>query len=75
VLLTTVDYPGPTTLVWGDPTQAEIELAARITARYSQGRDEPILHVTVRRSSVREGMSEVVAVSPLALEEIHALMV
>ncbi len=74
VLLTTVDYPGPMTLVWGGPTRAEIELAGRITARYSQGRDEPVLRVEVQRGAAQEG-EDVITVAPLALDEIHTLMV
>ena len=39
VLLMTVDHPGPTTLLAGEPGPEEIELAARITAGYSDGCD------------------------------------
>ncbi|MGD8245589.1 MAG: hypothetical protein PVI63_10400, partial [Anaerolineae bacterium] len=48
VLMTTIDDAGPTTLVPGDPTDEEIEHAARITARYSSGRDKPAVRVEVR---------------------------
>lgn len=71
VLLTTVDYPGPTTLVPGDPTRKEIELAARITAGYSDGKEATIAHVEVRRAEMRE----VLAVTPLGRTEIAALIV
>lgn len=71
-LLTTMDHPGPMTLVMGEPTEEELELAARITARYSDGRDESAVRVEVRRHA--EPLS-VLTVAPMMLEEIHALMV
>ena len=80
ILLTTVDHPGPTTLVPGGPardplTREEIELAARITAGYSDGRREPAVRVGVRHDSGRNGLVEVLTVEPMMLEEIQALMV
>ncbi len=72
VLLTTIDHPGPMTLMMGEPTEEELELAARITARYSDGRDEPAVRVEVRRHA--EPL-RVLTVAPMMLEEIHALMV
>ncbi len=72
VLLTTVDHPGPTTLVPGSPTEEEIELAARITASYSDGKDKPAVRVEVRRD---DGPIEVLTVEPVAREEIRGLMV
>ncbi|MBU0705425.1 MAG: hypothetical protein KKC18_16365, partial [Chloroflexi bacterium] len=47
VLLATPEHPGPTTLMPGTPTREEIELAARITAGYSDGKDEPAVPVEV----------------------------
>jgi tRNA U34 2-thiouridine synthase MnmA/TrmU len=72
VLLTTVDHPGPTTLVVGAPTREEIEGAARITAGYSDGRGEPAVRVEVRHDG---GQVEVVAVEPMPREALQALMV
>lgn len=75
VLLTTVDQPGPTTLVPGAPTREEIESAARITAGYSDGEGEPAVRVEVRRGSGRGGWVGVLTVSPKARKEARALMV
>jgi len=75
VLLTTVDHPGPTTLIPGGPAREEIELAARITAGYSDGRDEPAVRVEVRDESGQGGLVEVLTVEPMVREEIRALMV
>jgi len=75
VLLTTVDHPGPTTLVPGGLARAEIELAARITAGYSDGKSEPAVRVEARDDSGQGGLVEVWTVEPMPREEIGALMV
>jgi len=82
VLLTTVDHPGPTTLVPGRPARGEIELAARITAGYSDGKHEHFVRVEMRRDSGQEARGrmqdarfEVLTVEPMVLEEMQALMV
>jgi tRNA-specific 2-thiouridylase len=72
VLLTTPDYPGPVTLVPGEPTREEIEQAARITAGYSDGKDEPAVRVEVRQSG---GPVKVLTVAPRAREEMQGMMV
>jgi tRNA U34 2-thiouridine synthase MnmA/TrmU len=75
VLMTTVDQKGPTTLVIGAPSEQEIELAGRITARYSSARDEPTVVVEVSDRRREGSISRVITVTPMALEEIHAWMV
>ncbi|MFQ6099743.1 MAG: hypothetical protein ACE5OS_00705 [Anaerolineae bacterium] len=80
VLLATVDHPGPTTLLQrpelvegpSEPTQGEIELAARITAGYSDGKGELTVRVEVHRD---EELVKVLTVAPMAREEIVGLMV
>jgi len=72
VLLTTPNHPGPTTLMPGAPAREEIELAARITAGYSDGQDESAVPVEVRE---RDGSVEVWAVKPLAREKARDLMI
>jgi hypothetical protein len=37
--LKTLSHPGPLALIDGDPSQQDLELAARLVARFSQGRD------------------------------------
>lgn len=71
VLLTTVDHPGPITLIIGEPTREEIELGARITAGYSDGKGEPTLRVEVHHG----GISEVLTVAPLGRTESQMLTV
>jgi len=76
VLLTTMDHPGPTTLVPGEPSQEEIELAARITAGYSDGGCEPSVRVEVRDNGrMRAGVSGLLLVEPMPRDEIATLMV
>jgi tRNA-specific 2-thiouridylase len=72
VLLTTPDHPGPVTLVPGEPTSEEIEQAARITAGYSDGRDEPAVRIQVRRNG---GPVGTMTITPMAWEEAQLLMV
>ncbi len=78
VLLTTVDHPGPTTLLLGRPAPGEIELGARITAGYSDGRGEPAVRVEVYRDGrgKREGSpSRSLIVEPMLKEAARELMV
>ncbi|MGD2104351.1 MAG: tRNA (5-methylaminomethyl-2-thiouridylate)-methyltransferase [Anaerolineae bacterium] len=70
-LMTTLDQTGPTTLVTGDPPRDETEVAAQITARYSGADDNEPVRVEVRY----DALEEIVTVEPMALEDIHALMV
>jgi len=72
VSLTTVDQPGPTTLMPGQPTREEVELAARITASYSDGKEEPAVRVAVHGAGE---LSETLRVAPLAREKARGLTV
>jgi hypothetical protein len=47
ILLTTLDHPGPVTVVLGDPSQEELLQAAAVTARYSDGKRETSVRVSV----------------------------
>ena len=42
------EFPSPLTLLEGEPTAIDLETACRITARYSDGRDEPKVPVRWR---------------------------
>ncbi len=72
VLLTTIECPGPTTLVTGEPTRDEIELAARITAGYSDGKDRAAVLVEIHHS---DATVELMQVTPLPGDESHLWMV
>jgi tRNA-uridine 2-sulfurtransferase len=54
VLLTVESFPGPTVLVIGDPTTEDLEVAAAITASYSDAPLGQPLAVKIRRDSTIE---------------------
>ena len=47
VYLRTVSHPGPLALVDGEPNEDDLDLAARLTARFSQGRDAEQVEVEI----------------------------
>jgi len=67
--LMTLSHPGPMALIDGQVNEAEIELAARLVARYSQGRDaqEVVVEFTDGDQPPRE-----LRVKPLQPHEIPA---
>lgn len=65
--LTTVSHPGPLALIDGDVIAADIELAARLVARYSQGRSEE--EVVLAFTDI-EGQQKELKVRPLQPHEI-----
>lgn len=67
VSLQPVSHPGPLVLVDGEPGEEDLDLAARIAARFSQGRGEP--EVTVAVSAPGAGAGER-RVAPMAPEEL-----
>ena len=67
ISLHSTSHNGPTVLVDGDPSDDDLELAARILARYSQGRDDA--EVTVRATRPGGVATEFRAV-PLRGDEI-----
>jgi len=60
-------HSGPLVLLDGETGPADIELAARLTARFSQGRDAECVTVEVHD---REGVSRSLDVAPLPGEQI-----
>ncbi|MGH8549564.1 MAG: tRNA (5-methylaminomethyl-2-thiouridylate)-methyltransferase [Methylococcales bacterium] len=61
-----ISHRGPLVLIDGTPDTDDLLLAARLTARYSQGRDAERVEVSV----VRNGVSENLSVSPIPAQEI-----
>ena len=68
VHLNTVSHTGPLTLIDGEPTDADLVLAARIAARYSQGRTAEQVSVNVRHPS---GVSKELRVAPMLPTELE----
>lgn len=58
---------GPLALIDGEPTQADLQIAAKILARYSQGRDAHSVDVSVKLYS---GVTQQISIKPFATDEI-----
>ncbi|MBL3526075.1 MAG: tRNA (5-methylaminomethyl-2-thiouridylate)-methyltransferase [gamma proteobacterium endosymbiont of Lamellibrachia anaximandri] len=67
VTIKTISHGGPLALIDGEPSEADIELAARLVARYSQGRDADLVELEVED---REGSSHALKVEPIKPHEI-----
>ncbi|MFC1664285.1 tRNA (5-methylaminomethyl-2-thiouridylate)-methyltransferase [Pseudomonadota bacterium] len=67
--VSTTSHPGPIALLDGAPSDADIELAARITARYGKGRQEQQVEVEV---TSEQGTARTIKVKPVAQNEIPA---
>ncbi len=65
--LKTTSHAGPLVLIDGEVSEADIELAARITARYSQGKNDERVELELRES---EGAVRALSVAPLSPAEI-----
>ncbi len=62
ITLRTLSHKGPLAMIDGTPDDSQVRLAARILARYSQGRDAEEVQVAVERPA---GTGEVLKVAPL----------
>ena len=62
-----VSHDGPLTLIDGSPDSTDLTLAARIAARYSQGRDAAEVRVEACHT---DGVTEQLLVAPLAPWEV-----
>jgi len=60
-------HRGPLVMVDGSPTEADLLLAAQLTARYGQGRDAEQVDIMIRDKA---GTERVVQVKPLKSDEI-----
>ncbi len=66
IYMNTVSHRGPLVLIDGSPSDQDLELAARITARYGQGRDADKVVVKI----VQQEQEKELEVSPLSPDEI-----
>jgi hypothetical protein len=67
--LKTISHGGPFALLDGTPTAQDIEIAARVIGRYSQGRDAEQVTLEYRTP---EGEVNELSVSPMHSDEIPA---
>ena len=65
--LRTVSHSGPLALIDGEVNEDDVILAARLTARFSQGRDASSVSVEVNE---RNGISRRVDIVPLSSKEV-----
>jgi tRNA-uridine 2-sulfurtransferase len=65
--LETTSHGGPLALIDGDLSDADLELAGRIVARYSQGREAQKVELEHRE---RDGSTRTLSVVPLATEAL-----
>jgi len=63
----TVSHSGPEALIDGSPTDADIELSARLVARYGKGRNLELVRVEINDLA---GTTRVMDVRPLTSEDI-----
>jgi len=69
--LKVVGFPGPVTLVEGDPSEEELKVAASIAARYSDGRDAPQVEVVCERNGERVNIT----VNPISDSELEDMRI
>ncbi len=67
ITLMTMSHKGPLTLLDGTANEGDLELAARIVARFSQGRDADVVDVEVTEN----GVGHTLSVKPFAVDEIQ----
>ena len=73
---TTPDHPGPTGLLLGRCASSEdMVLAARATAAYSDGQNEPSVRVEVRQVASCFSGSQILSISPVSRESLRSLVV
>jgi tRNA U34 2-thiouridine synthase MnmA/TrmU len=70
-LLYTVDDPGPTVLVYGEPDHDQLETAAAVAARYSDAKHRKSVRVTARRA----GVERTIDAAPALDEELDHLRI
>lgn len=67
ISLRCIDHAGPLALIDGLVDSSDIETAARLVARYGQGRDEVSVKIEVRQP---DGVCNLVTVNPFKAEEV-----
>ncbi len=69
VHLRSVSHAGPLALIDGKPTAHDIDLAARIVARYGQGRDADLVTISAHHP---DGVVEQLQVAPIPVHEMNS---
>ena len=69
ISLQALEHDGPLVLIDGKPTEDDLQLAARITARFGAGRDEKEVAIEI---SLQKAKGQIVFVKPLKPDEISS---
>ncbi len=64
-----VSHKGPLVLIEGDADEDDLELAARLVARFGQGRDAEAVNINITR---RDGSTRELVIAPMPANEIPA---
>ncbi len=73
-ILDTISTPGPITVMRGEPSERNVEIAARLTARYSKGRSDATVQIE-RREFGSDEPGAVLNVSPAAPDEFKEMRI
>jgi tRNA-specific 2-thiouridylase len=73
ILLKVSGFPGPLSLLRGNPGEGDIEKAAAVTAHYSKAKDSGKAEVTYK--SAHESHYQSLSASPISRREIERLMI
>jgi len=68
VSLKTVSHPGPLALIDGEVSEQDLELAARILARYSKGKTADSVEVEIRDMDANTRCLKVAPLGPLEVK-------
>jgi tRNA U34 2-thiouridine synthase MnmA/TrmU len=69
VSMRTINHPGPLVLIDGEVSEENLELAARVLARYSKGKKESSVQVEIREKDGDVRNIEVVPMGPLEVNK------
>ncbi|MDD1610004.1 MAG: tRNA (5-methylaminomethyl-2-thiouridylate)-methyltransferase, partial [Methylococcaceae bacterium] len=67
VSMNCASHPGPLMLIDGEPSAEDLYLAARIVARYGQGRDAEQVDINITQA---DGSERIIQVAPFKIDEI-----
>lgn len=73
VILLAKDFNGSMTVIIGEPSMQDIEVAAKISGRYSKGKDEA--NLAVKYGKYGSPLNEIIEAVPAADEEIDNYMI
>jgi len=73
LLIEAAEFPGPTSLLQGDTSDANLATASGLTVKYGKGKDEKAVRVTVRRAKSDDSFE--MTAPPSDDEQVERLMI